>query len=119
MIVHGFLLYGLSVFAEDTSFCQQNFIVNFVIIVNLLTVLARRVKISLALPVISFFVLVGYERNVKEHVASKYCQAWRGFKDCMIGRANGPCRVVKEDIDVIGGYCLGHVEFSCAEEIGP
>ncbi len=89
-------------FAEDAFFCHQNLIANFVIIINLLTVLACRVKISLALPVISYFVPDGYERNVEEHVTSEYCRAWRGFKDCMIGRANGPCPVVKEDIDIIG-----------------
>jgi hypothetical protein len=77
-------------FAEDTFFCQQNLIANFVIIVDLLAVLACHVKISLALPIISYFVPVGYERNVKEHVASNYCHAWSGFKDCVIGRVNGP-----------------------------
>jgi hypothetical protein len=112
VIVHGAI--WAFCFAENTFFCQQNLIANFVIIVNLLNVLSCRVKISLALPVISYFVPVGYERNVEEHILSKYCCAWRGFKDCMIGRANSPCCFVKEDIDVIGGYCLGHVEFSCA-----
>jgi hypothetical protein len=86
-------------FAEDTVFCQQNLIANFVIIVDLLAVLVCRVKISLALPVIFYFVPVGYELNVEEHVASKYCHTWRGFKDCMVGRANGPWCIVKEDID--------------------
>ncbi len=101
-------------FAEDTFFCQQNLIANFLIIVDLLAVYACRVKISLALPVISYFVLVGYEQNVEEHVAPKYRRTWRGFKDCMIGRANGPCCVVKEDINVIRGYCLSHIKFGCA-----
>ncbi len=101
-------------FAKDTFFCQQNIIANFVIIINLLAILMCRVNISLALPIISYFVPFGYERNIKEHVASKYCHAWRGFKDCVIGRANGPCYGVKKDIDVIEGYCLGHIEFSCA-----
>jgi hypothetical protein len=101
-------------FAEDNFFCQQNLIINFVNIVDLLAVLACRIKISLVLPVISYFVPVGYEQNVKEHVASKYCRTWRGFKDCLISRANGPHRVVKEDIGVIRVYCLGHIEFSCA-----
>ncbi len=41
-------------FSEDTFFCQQNLIANFVIIIDLLTVLACHVKISLALPVISY-----------------------------------------------------------------
>jgi hypothetical protein len=72
------------------------------------------VKISLALPVISYFVPVSYEWNVKEHATSKYCCAWRGFKDCVIGRANGSCHIVKEDINIIGSYCLGHIQFSCA-----
>jgi hypothetical protein len=101
-------------FAEDTFFCQQNLIANFLIIVVLLAVLACHVKISLALPVISYFVTVGYEQNVEEHVVSKYCRTWRGFKDCVIGRANGSSRIVEEDKDIIGGYCLGHIEFSCA-----
>ncbi len=101
-------------FAEDTFFCQQKLIPNFFIIVDSHTVLTCHVKISLALPVVFYFVPVGYERNVEEHVTSKYCHAWRGFKDCMIGRANCLGPVVKEDIDVIEGYCLGHVEFSCA-----
>ncbi len=57
-------------FAGDTFFCQKNLIANFVIIVNLLAVLVCRVKISLALPVISYFVPVSYEQNVEEHVAS-------------------------------------------------
>jgi hypothetical protein len=75
----------------------------FVIIIN--------VKIGLTLPVISNFVPVGDERNVKEHVALKYCRTWRGLKDCVISRANGPCRIVKVDNDVIRGYCLGHIKF--------
>ena len=66
--------------------------------------LAFCVKIRLALPVISYFIPVGYEGYVKEHVPSKYCRVWGGFEDCVIGGANGPCRVVKEDIDVIRGY---------------
>jgi hypothetical protein len=103
----GFLLCG-------TFLCQQNLITNFVIIVDLLAIFACCTKIGLTLPVISNFVLVGYERNVKEHVMPKYCRTWRGFNNCMIGRANGPCHVVKEDIDVIRGYCLGHIEFGCA-----
>jgi hypothetical protein len=70
-------------FAEDTFFCQQNLITNFVFIVDLLTVFVSCVKISLVLPVFFYFVPVRYERNVKEHVPSKYCCAWRGFKDCM------------------------------------
>jgi hypothetical protein len=104
-------------FAEDTFFCQQNLIANFVIIVNLLAIFACRVKIDLTLPVISYFVLVGYEWNVEEHVMPKYCRTWRGFKDCMIGRANGPCRIVKEEIDLIRGYCLGHIKFGCAQHL--
>jgi hypothetical protein len=101
-------------FAEDTFLCHQNFIANFVIIVDLLVIFACRTKISLTLPVISNFVPVGSERNVKEHVASKYRRTRRGLKDCMMGRANGPCRVVKEDIDVIRGNCIGHIEFGSA-----
>ncbi len=112
MIVHGFLLWAFF-FAEDTFFCQQNLIANFVIIVNSLAALACHVKISLVLPVISYFVPVGYERNVKEHVVSKYCHAWRDFKDCVIGRANGLCHVVNKYIDIIRVYCLGHIKFSC------
>ncbi len=56
------------------------------------------------LPVISYFIPDGYEGYVNEHVPSKYRCAWGGFEDCAIGGVNGPCRVVKEDIDVIGGY---------------
>jgi hypothetical protein len=104
-------------FAEDTFFCRQNLIANFVIIVNSLAIFACLVKIGLTLPVISYFVQVGYERNVKEHAAPKYHRTWKGFKDCMIGRANGPCRVVKEDIDVIRGYCLGHIKFGWAQHL--
>jgi hypothetical protein len=55
-------------FVEDTFFCQQNLIANFVIIVNLLTVFACCIKISLALPVVSYFVPAGYEQNVKEQI---------------------------------------------------
>jgi hypothetical protein len=101
-------------FAEDAYFCQQNLIANFIIIVNLLAILMCCVKISLALPIISYFVPVGYEQNVEEHATSKYCCTWRGFKDCVIGRANGSCRIVKENIEVIGSYCLGHIKFSYA-----
>jgi hypothetical protein len=101
-------------FAEDTFLCQQNLIANFVIIVNLLAIFVCHIKIGLMLPEISNFVPVGYERNVEEHVSPKYCHTWGGFKDCVIGRANGPCRVVKEDINIIRGYCLGHIEFGCA-----
>jgi hypothetical protein len=88
-------------FAEDNFFCQQNLIANFVIIVNSLAIFACRVKIGLTLPVITYFVPVGYEQNVEEHVTPKYRRTWRGFKDCMIGRVNGPCRIVKEDIGII------------------
>jgi hypothetical protein len=49
-------------FVEDTFFCQQNLIANFVIIINLLAILACRVKISLALPIISDLIKVGYEQ---------------------------------------------------------
>jgi hypothetical protein len=49
------------------------------------------------------FFSVGYVWDVEEHVASKYYPAWRGFKDCVIGRANGPYRIIKEDIDIIEG----------------
>ncbi len=116
MIVHGSLLYGLSALRriEDTFLSQQNLIANFVIIIDSLAIFACRAKIGLTFPVISNFVPVGYEWNVEEHVAPKYCCTWRDFKDCIIGRANGPCRVVKEDIDIIRGYCLGHIEFRCA-----
>jgi hypothetical protein len=100
-------------FVEDTFPCQQNLIANFVIIVHLLAIFGCRAKIGLTLPVITNFVPVGYERNVEEHVAPKYCRTWRGLEDCMIGRVNGPCCVVKEDIDVIRGYCLGHIKFGC------
>jgi hypothetical protein len=101
-------------FAVDTFFCQQYLVTNFIIIVNLLAIDACCVKIGLALPVISYFIPVGYERNGEEHVASKYCRAWRGFKDCVIGGANGPSCIVKKDINVIWGYCLGHIKLSCA-----
>jgi hypothetical protein len=98
-------------FAEDTFLCQQNLITNFVIIVDLLASYACCVKISLVLPAISNFVPVGYEWNVKEHIAPKCCHTWRGFEDCVIGRANGLCRVVQKDINIIRGYSLGHIEF--------
>jgi hypothetical protein len=104
VVVHGFLPFC---FAEDTFFCQQNLIANFVIIINLLAILALRVKTTSVLPIISYFILVGYEQYVKEHFPSKYCRTWRGFKDCVIGRTNVPCHVVKKDIGIIGGYCLG------------
>ncbi len=42
-------------FAEDTFFCQQYFVTNFIIIINLLAVYECCVKIGLALPVISYF----------------------------------------------------------------
>ena len=76
-------------FAEDTFLCQQSLIANLVIIVDLLAIFACCTKIGLTLPANSNFVPVGYEWNVKEHVPPKYCCTWRGFKDCMIGRANG------------------------------
>jgi hypothetical protein len=98
-------------FAEDTFLCQHN----FVIIIDLLAIFACRVKIGLMLPVISNFVPAGYEPNVKEHVTPKYCCTWRGFKDCVIGRANGPCHVAKEDIDIIRGYFLGLIKFRCQD----
>jgi hypothetical protein len=101
-------------FAEDTFLCHQNLIAYLAIIVDLLAIYACHVKISLMLPVISNFVPVSYERNAEEHIASTYFRTWRDFKDCVIGRANGPCCVVKEDIDVIRGYCLGHIEFGSA-----
>ncbi len=83
-------------FAEDTFLCQQNFIANFVVIIDLLAIFACRIKIGLRLPVISNFVPVGYERNIKEHIATKYRCTWRGFMDCVIGRANGPCALSRK-----------------------
>jgi hypothetical protein len=83
-------------FAEDTFLCQQNLIANFVIIINSFAFFACRIKIDLMLPVTFNFVPVGYERNVEEHIATKYCHTWGGFKNCVIGRANGPCCIVKE-----------------------
>ncbi len=59
-------------FAEDTFFCQQYFVTNFIIIINSLDIYACCDKIGLALPVISYFIPVGYERNVEEHVAPKF-----------------------------------------------
>jgi hypothetical protein len=117
VIVHGSLLYGLSALWRIPSCVNRTLLPTFLTIVDLLAIYACRVKISLALPVISNLVPVGYERNVEEHVGSKYRRAWRGFKDYMIGRANGPCRVVKEDIDVIRGCCLGHIEVRCAQHL--
>ncbi len=49
------------------------------IIVDSLAIFPCRAKIGLMLPVISNFVPVGYEWNVEEHVAPKYCHTWRGF----------------------------------------
>jgi hypothetical protein len=89
-------------FAEDSILYHWNSTANFVIIVNVFFSFCA--KISLVLPAISNFVPVGYEGYVKEHVPSKYCCACGGIEDCVIGGANGPCRVVKEDIEVIGGY---------------
>ncbi len=93
---------------------HEHLIANLVIMINLHAALACCVKIGLALPIISYSIPVGYERYIEDHVTSGYCHAWRGFKDCVIGRANGPCFVVKEDISAIGVYWLGHIELSCA-----
>jgi hypothetical protein len=83
-------------FADDTFLCQQNLITNFVIIIKLLTIFACRIKIGLMLPVIYNFVPVGYEWNVKEHIAPKYCRTWGGIKDCVIGRANSHARMSRK-----------------------
>jgi hypothetical protein len=91
-------------FAEDTILSHQYLIAGLVIIINLRAVHACHVKIGLALPIIYYLIPVGYERDVKEHVTSKYCCTWRGFKDYVIGSVNGPCCIVKEDINVIGSY---------------
>jgi hypothetical protein len=91
-------------FAEDASLLHQNLIANLVIIINLHAVLVCCVKIGLVLPVISNFVPVSYKQDVKKHIVSKYFCTWRGFKNFVIGRVNGPCCVVKEDINVIEGY---------------
>ncbi len=96
-----FALWALC-FAEDSIVYHYNSIANFVIIVVAFFVFRFCAKISLVLPVISNFVPIGYEGYGKEHVPSKYCCAGGGVEDCVIGGANGPCRVVKEDIDVIG-----------------
>jgi hypothetical protein len=48
------------------------------------------------LPVISNFVPVSYEGYVKNHIPSKYCCAWGGFGNCVIGGVNGPCSVVED-----------------------
>jgi hypothetical protein len=91
-------------FVEDTILFHLNLIVNLVMIINSRTILVCCVKTGLALSIISNFIPVGYKRYVEEHVQSKYCCTWRGFKDCLIGRANSPCHIVKEDINIIGGY---------------
>ncbi len=101
-------------FAEETILSHQYLIANLGIIINFCAILACCVYIGLALPIISYFFPVGYVRDAKDHVAFKYCRAWRVFKDCVIGRANGPCCIVKGDMNVIGGYWLGHIKLSCA-----
>ncbi len=61
--------------------------------VNGLSVDGNQGIFSLALPVVSYFVPVGYIGDVEQHIPSKYCRAWRGFEYRMVGRANGPCRI--------------------------
>jgi hypothetical protein len=86
-----------SCFAEVIVLFHHNLIANLVIIMDTCTVFAGCVKIGLGLPIVSKFVPVGYERDVEEHDASEYCHTWRGFKDCVVGRTNGPCCVVEKD----------------------
>ncbi len=101
-------------FGEDTIVFHQNLIANLVIVIDVRVVFAGHVMISLTLPTISYFVPVRYKQDVEEHVASEYCCAWRGVKDCAVGRANGPCRIIEEDVHVIGGYWLSHIKLSSA-----
>ncbi len=101
-------------FVEDTFFLNKYFISNFMIVVNTSIVLALVAKISQWLPVFSNLMPVSYKWNVKEHVSSKNSGAWWGFKYCMIGRANCPCHVVKENINIIGGNWVDHINFRCA-----
>ncbi len=91
-------------FVKDTILFYQNLISNLVIIIDVLAIFVGRIKIGLVLPIISNFVPIGYKWDVKEHVVSKYCHAWRDFKDCVVGRVNSPCFIAKEDIHIIGGY---------------
>ena len=81
-------------FAEDTIFPYKYFTTNFVIIIYSWIIFTLSIKISLVLPEVSNFVSVSYVGDVEQHISSKYCCAWGGFKYCVVGsRANGPCRI--------------------------
>ncbi len=75
------------------------------------------VKIGESLPMFSDFLQISYEQNVEEHVSSKYCCPWGGFKHSMVGRANGQCGVRQKDVYVTGIDQLSHIEFRCAQHL--
>ena len=102
-------------FVEDTIFPYKYFTTNYVIIIYSWIVFTLSIKISLALPVVSNFVPVSYVGDVEQHIPSKYCRAWGGFKYCMVGRANGPSRIGLECGNVTGCYWVGHIYFSSVE----
>ncbi len=102
---------------EDTFFPQQHFLTNLVILINSAFVFMGIVKIGQSLPMFSNFLPVSYEQNVKQHISSKYCCNWGGFKHCMVGRANGPCGVSQKDFHVTSFHRLSHIKFGCAQHV--
>ena len=71
------------------------FTTNFVIIIYSWNVFTFSVKISLALPVVSNFVPVSFKGDVKQHILSKYCCTWGGFKYHMVGGAMAQATLVR------------------------
>ncbi len=103
--------------AEDTFFPQQYFLTDHIIIINSALVFTGIVKICQSLSMFCIFLPVSYERNVEQHISSKYCCTWKGFKHRMVGRANGPCGVWQEDVYVTGFHRLSHIKFGCAQHV--
>ena len=85
-----FWLFRTLCFAEYTIFQDQYFTTNCIIIINAFLIFTDCILISLALPIVSYFFSVSYERYIEQHISSKDCCTWRGFKYRMIGRVNGP-----------------------------
>ena len=96
-------------FAEDTFFAKKYSITNFIIPIDARLVFTFGVAIGLALPIISYFVPVSEEGNVKQHVPAKDCRTWRGFEYRVVCGANGPCSICEEVCYVTRCHCICHV----------
>jgi len=79
VMVHGSFLQMDSALRSSIPSLRISTLSPTVIVVNTLIIFMVVTAISLALPIVSNFMPVSYEWNVKEHVSSEYSCTWWGF----------------------------------------